>query len=154
MGLGNKQSRIYLNVKQGKIYHGQEGYDYIQGYLRGIELKDRPFKGGVVKYWYIDIQTQERILYSLALSYSSGVAKSLFNSLASAQDFNQEVKIQTYQRGEYTKVTVYQGSQRLDWKYKDLPEVRTAIVAGKEVRDDSLRMSFIEELVRDINSRI
>lgn len=154
MGLGNKQSKVYLNVKQGKIYHGQEGYDYIQGYLRGIELKDRPFKGVVVKYWYVDIQTQERILYSLALSYSSGVAKSLFNSLASAQDFSQEIKIQTYQSGEYTKVTTYQGTQRLDWKYKDLPQVRTVVVGGREVRDDSIRMSFIEDLVRDINSKI
>lgn len=154
MGLGNKQDKVYLNVKQGRIYQGQEGYDYIQGYLTGIELRDRSFKGGAIKYWYVDILTDDRILYSLALSYSSGVAKSLFNSLASIDSFSQEIKIQTYQSGEYTKVTVYQGSQRLDWKYKDLPEVKTVTVLGKEVRDDSLRMSFIEELVRDINSRI
>jgi hypothetical protein len=93
MSLGTVKNKIYLNIKEGKIFKGELFYDYVEGYLKGIEIKDREFRGEIIKYWYINLESQSGELYSLALSYNSGVAKSLFNSLASATDFNKEVKI-------------------------------------------------------------
>jgi hypothetical protein len=154
MSLGVKQNKTYLNIKEGKIYNQNTAYDYVEGYLKGIELKDREFRGETVKYWYINIESQSGELYSLALSYGSGVAKSLFNALASAPDFSKEIKIQTYQSGDFTKVVVYLGTDKLSWKVNELPKVEEVKVGDKIVKDDSKRMEFIVTLVNDINTKI
>jgi len=154
MSLGVKQKKTYLNIKEGKIYEKETAFDYVEGYLKGIEVKDREFKGEVVKYWYINIQSQSGELYSLALPYYSGVAKSLFNSLASALDFSTQLKIHTYQSGDFTKVVVYSGANKLSWKYTELPNVEEVKVGDKIVKDDSKRMRFIENLVTEINNKL
>lgn len=154
MSLGVKQNKTYLNIKEGKIYNQNTAYDYVEGYLKGIELKDREFRGETVKYWYINIESQSGELYSLALSYGSGVAKSLFNALASAENFTTEIKIQPYQSGDFTKVVTYLGGVKLNWKVNELPKVEEVIVGDKIVKDDSKRMEFIITLVNDINTKI
>ena len=154
MSLGVKQSKTYLNIKEGKIYLQNKAYDFIEGFLLGIELKDREFKGETVKYWYVDIQSSSGEIYSLSLSYYSGVAKSLFNALASAPDFSKEVKIETYQSGDFTKVIAYLGSEKLSWKERELPPVEELKVGSKTIKDDSKRMEFIENLVNEINAKI
>jgi len=154
MSLGVKQDRTYLNIKEGKIYNGATAYDFLQGYLKAINLREREFKGETVKYWYIDILSEGGELYSISLSYYSGVAKSLFNSLASAQDFSKPIKIETYQSGEFTKVVVYSGADRLLWKHSELPKVEIIKVGDKTVKDDSKRMDLIVSIVNEINIKI
>jgi len=154
MSLGIKEKKIYLNIKEGKIYEKEKGYDYVQGYLKSIELRDREFRGEIIQYWYVNIQSQTGELYSIALSYYSGVAKSLFNSLASAQDFSKPIRVQTYQSGEYTKVVVYSGAERLLWKYSELPPVEEVRVGSKVVKDESKRMDFFVNIVSEINKII
>ena len=151
MSLGVKEKKIYLNIKEGKIYDKETAYDYVQGYLKSIETKDREFRGEVVKYWYVNLQNQSGDLYSLSLHYSSGVAKSLFLSLASVEDWSKELKIQPYQSGEFTKVVAYLGSEKLSWKTNELPAIEEVKVGDKIVKDDSNRMRFIEGLVNEIN---
>jgi len=151
MSLGVKQQKTYLNIKEGKIYNQETAYDFLEGYLKGIDIKDREFRGEVVKYWYVNIQSQSGELYSLALSYYSGVAKSLFNSFASAIDFKKAVKIQTYQSGAFTKVVVYQNGERLNWKQSELPPIEEVTVGSKFVKDDSKRMELIVNFVKEIN---
>ena len=154
MSLGVKQNKTYLNVKEGKIHLKGLSYDFVEGYLRGIEIKDREFRGEVVKYWYIDLESQSGELYSLAIPYYSGIAKSLFNSLASAKDFSKEIKIQPYQVGDFTKVVVYSGGEKLSWISSSLPPVDEVKVGDKIVKDESKRMEFIVTLVSKINSKI
>lgn len=154
MSLGVTKTRIYLNIRDGKIYLKDQPFDFIEGYLKGIQLRDREFRGETVKYWYIDIESPEGELYSLALSYSSGVAKSLFNSLASAHEFKDQIKIMPYQVGDFTKVTTYIGAEKLSWKYSTLPPIDTVMIGGRPVKDDSKRMQFIENLVNEINGKI
>ena len=151
MSLGVKQKKTYLNIKDGKIYLRDTAYDFIEGYLKGIELKDREFRGEPVKYWYIDIMSPSGELYSLGLPYYSGVAKSLFNSLASAPDFTKQIKIEPYQSGDYTKVVVSSGGERLSWKHSELPPVEEVNIGGRIVKDDSRRMALIVTLVDEIN---
>lgn len=159
MGLGVTQGKTYLNIKEGKIVHrnpsGQEAlYDFIEGYLVDITTKDRDFKGEPVKYWYIDITDRSGVAYSLALHYTSGVAKSLFNSLASATDFSQEIKIQPYLSGDFTKVVVTQKGERLSWKYPELPPVEEVKVGDKLVKDDSKRMELFTRIVEEIVTKV
>jgi hypothetical protein len=154
MSLGIIQSKIYLNIKEGKVFNKDTPFEYVEGYLRGIEIKDREFRGEAIKYWYINLESQSGELYSLALSYNSGVAKSLFNSLASATDFSKEVKIKPYLSGEFTKLVTYLGGEKLSWKYTELPKTEEVKVGDKTVKDESKRMEFIVNLVTEINSKI
>jgi len=152
--LGVSLRRIYLNVKDGKIYKGAEAYDFIEGYLRGIELRDRTFRGETVKYWYTDIEAKSGQLYTLALSYNNGLAKSLFNALASASSFTQKIKIEPYLKGEYQKVKVSQSGEALLWKSPELPPIEEIQLGGKTIKDESKRMEFIEALVNEINDKL
>jgi hypothetical protein len=154
MSLGIKTQKTYINIKEGKIFLGSTPYDFIEGTLKGIELRDREFKGEAVKYWYIDIKSSGGDLFSLALHYNSGVAKSLFLSLASAPDFLKELRIEPYLSGEFTKINTYLGGERLLWKVNKLPDIEEVTVGSKIVKDDSKRMEFIEGLVSDINSKL
>lgn len=154
MSLGVIQSKIYLNIKEGKVFKGDTPFEYVEGYLRGIETKDRNFKGETIKYWYINLESQSGGLYSLALSYSSGVAIGLFNSLASATDFSKEVKIKPYLSGDFTKLVTYLGGEKISWKYPELPPIDEVKVGGKIVKDNSKRMEFIVNLVNNINKVI
>ena len=159
MSLGVTQNKTYLNIREGKIVHkspaGQEAlYDFIEGYLVDITTKDRDFKGEPVKYWYIDITDRSGVAYSLALPYSSGVAKGIFNSLASATDLTKEIKIQPYQSGDFTKVVVTQGGDRLSWKYPELPPVEEVKVGDKLVKDDSKRMELFTRIVEEIVTKV
>ena len=159
MSIGKVKSKTYLNIKEGRIIARnkdgkEEAYDYVEGYLMAIYTRDREFKGETVKYWYIDIEDKAGNAYSLALHYGSGVAKSIFNSLASLDNTLEEIKIQPYQSGEFTKVIVYSGGKKLNWKYPELPEVKEVKVGEKVVKDDSERMLFFENIVKEINKVI
>jgi hypothetical protein len=159
MSLGVKQSKTYLNIREGKILsRDKEGkellYDYVEGTLAEITTKEREFKGEVVKYCYIDLHDRSGVVYSLGLHYSSGVAKSLFNSLASVEDYSKTIRIEPYLSGDFTKVVVYSGGIKLAWKYPELPPVEEIQVRGKTVKDDSKRMEFFEGLVKQINAKI
>ena len=159
MSLGVRQDKTYLNIKEGKIVQrnpsGQEAlYDFIEGYLVNITTKERDFKGEPVKYWYIDITDRSGVAYSLALPYSSGVAKGIFNSLASATDFSQEIKIQPYLSGDFTKVVVTQNGERLSWKYPELPPIEEVKVGDKLVKDDSKRMELFNQIAQEIVTKV
>jgi hypothetical protein len=149
------KGKTYLNLKEGKIIKAGAPLEFLEGYLKAIDKRDREFRGETVKYWYVDIEPLEGDeLYSLAIPYYSGAAKSLFNSLASAEDFTQPVKIETYLSSGYTKVKVSQGAERLSWKAPELPPIEQIKLGDRVVKDESKRMEFIVNLVNLITSKI
>lgn len=154
MSLGFTQKKTFLNIKEGKVYRGDTPYDYVEGRVAGIALKERDFRGEVVRYWYLDLQSATGELYSLGIPYSSGVALSLFNSLASATDLSQEVRIEPYSSGEYTRVSTYSAGERLDWKYPQIPPTTEVLIGDTVHRDSSERLSLVEKLVTEIKERL
>ena len=137
--LGRIQRRHYLNISGGKIVQRTESgrtlsFDFVEGILEGISQKDREFRGEKVPYWYIDLRDpQTGELYSLGVGASSGVWRSLILSLGSCKDFLLPIRISPYKRGEYDRVSVHQGGERLDW-ISDLPPVEEVEVSpGKRV---------------------
>lgn len=159
MSLGSKQNKTFLNIREGKIVKrhtngSEELYTYVEGYLAGITKREREFKGEKVDYWYLDLQEPSGgEIYSLSVHYSSGVAKSIINALASAEELGL-VRIEVYQSGDYTKAVVYNNSLRLSWKFSELPPLEEIQVGGKTVKDDSKRMEFIEGMAQGIRERI
>ncbi len=155
--LGRIQRRHYLNISGGKIVQRTESgrtlsFDFVEGILEGISQKDREFRGEKVPYWYIDLRDpQTGELYSLGVGASSGVWRSLILSLGSCKDFLLPIRISPYKRGEYDRVSVHQGGERLDW-ISDLPPVEVVEVSpGKRVKSVEKREVFISGIVQRIN---
>lgn len=155
--LGRIQRRHYLNISGGKIVQRTESgrtlsFDFVEGILEGISQKDREFRGEKVPYWYIDLRDpQTGELYSLGVGASSGVWRSLILSLGSCKDFLLPIRISPYKRGEYDRVSVHQGGERLDW-ISDLPPVEEVEVSpGKRVKSVEKREVFISGIVQRIN---
>jgi hypothetical protein len=158
MSLGVNKSKIFLSLKDGKISLKKRSgeialYDYIEGYLVEIKKVDREFKGEIVPYWYIDLQDNKGDIYSLAIHYNSGVAKSILNSLGSVETLG-IVRIETYLKDEFTKAVVYNNGERLNWRYTELPPVEMVKVGDKTVKDESKRMELFNNLASEISGKV
>ncbi len=165
--LGNNttfQKRTFLNLKEGKVVKkNEEGtleeFSFIEGTLEGIELKDRTFRGEVVKYWYINLLDEKGIFYSLGFYYNSNSFKSIILSLASERGLkaivlDSPIRIEPYFHNGYDKVKVYVGDDRLEWRTKELPPLEEVVVNGSTMKDSSKRMKFISSLVDMIDQAI
>lgn len=157
--LGQEKKRIYLNISGGKIQRRVnervQSFDYVEGDLEKIYQREREFRGEKVPYWYLDIRDPKTgDLYSLGISARSGVWRSLILSLGS-EDFNPllPVKISPYKKGDYDRVSVYSGDQKLDW-VSDLPPVEEVVIQGQKITSVAKREIYISDLVKKINTKI
>jgi hypothetical protein len=158
MSLGVKPKVVFLSIKDGKITRktargSLERYDYVEGILINVECRERDFTGETVLYWYFDIQESRGEIYSLALSYNSGIAKSILNSLASVDKFG-VIRIEAYSKDGFNKVMVYNNGQRLDWRYRELPPVEEVIVGDKTVKDESKRMELFNNIAKELGYKL
>lgn len=156
--LGQTQSRIFLNIAEGKIVkrvdQRVESYDFLEGELERIYPKEREFRGEKVPYWYLDMRDpQSGDLYSLGIRASSGVWRSLILSLGSIDNFLLPIKINLYRKGDYDRVSVYSEGKRVDW-VSDLPPVEEIEVQGQRVKSTAKRDQFISGLVDQVNTRL
>jgi len=157
--LGNAETRIFLNVTEGKIAKRTDGgrimtFDYVEGEIERIFAKDREFRGEKVPYYYVDLRDPKSgELYSLGLRSASGVWRSLILSLGSITNFLLPVKINPYRKGDYDRVAVYQGDQRIDW-ISDLPPVEEIEVQGQKVKSTAKRDEYISNLVKSVNDKL
>ena len=156
--LGQTQSRIFLNIAEGKIVkrvdQRVEVYDYLEGDLERIYPKERVFRGERVPYWYLDMRDpQSGDLYSLGIRATSGVWRSLILSLGSIDNFLLPIRINPYRKGDYDRVSVYSDGKRVDW-VSDLPPVEEIEVQGQRVKSTAKRDQFISRLVDQVNTRL
>lgn len=154
--LGQREKKSYLNISGGKIVQRTESgktqtYDYVEGDLEKIYQRDREFRGEKVPYWYLDIRDPKSgELYSLGINASSGVWRSLILSLGSCTNFLLPIRISPYHKGDYDRVSVYSGGEKLDW-VSDLPPVEEIEVGGMKIKSVEKREAFFRELVEKIN---
>lgn len=154
--LGQKERKSYLNISGGKIvrrtdYGKLETFDYVEGDLERIYTKDREFRGEKVPYWYLDLKDpQTGELYSLGINASSGVWRSLIFALGSNTNFLLPIRISPYKKGDFDRVSVYSGGERLDW-VEGIPPVEEIEVGGRRIKSVEKREEFISSLVERIN---
>ena len=157
--LGQRERKTYLNIAEGKVVRrtekGQtERYDYVEGTLERIYQRDREFRGEKVPYWYLDLRdTQTGELYSLGLGASSGVWRSIIFSLGSCRNFLLPIRICPYHKGDYDRVSVYSGEERLDW-VEGLPPVEEIQVGGRRIKSVEKREDFISQIVQRVNTAL
>lgn len=153
-----KQSKIYLNVKNGQIVrrteHGEEYFSYVDGKLENIYTKERNFRGETLLYWYIELRDEETgELYALGFPYTNNVFKSIALQLPTALSFD-NVRIEPYSKNGYDKVQVWAEGVKLDWITKQLPPLKDVSVGGRIVKDDTDRMNLIRGYVNNVLKRI
>ena len=157
--LGQREKKIYLNVSEGKVIRRTEGgkverYDYVEGLLERIYQRDREFRGEKVPYWYVDLRDSKTgDLYSLGFGASSGVWRSLILSLGSCTNFLLPLRISPYRKGDFDRVSVYSGEDKLEW-VSDLPPVEEIEVGGRRIKSVEKREEFISGIVDRINRTI
>ena len=156
--LGQKEKRIYLNIARGKVIRrtdrGEQSFDYVEGDLERIYTRDRVFRGERVPYWYLDLRDPKSgELYTLGINASSGVWRSIIMSLGSCTNFLLPIRISPYHKGEFDRVSVYSGGERLDW-VEGLPPVEEINLGGKVIKSVEKREEFFSQLVNKINGAI
>lgn len=158
MSLGVITKKTYLNIRDGKVILKENGsetiYDYVEGHLKNITIVIREFNREKLKFWNIELLDSSGELYVLSVNYSSGVAKSILNSLAFIEGEIENVRITPYLKDGYTKAVVHHNGEKLKWKYDTFPEVDVVRVGDKEVKDDTKRMKWFEELTEGIVKKI
>ena len=160
MSLGKIDKRIWLTIDKGRVIHTENGerslFSYVDGRLEDIYKCIRYIKGSHVPIWVINMRSEEGELYSISFSYSSGTFKSIILALASEEELTTDtfIRIEPYKKGQYTNVMIFSDGVKLDWVIKQLPPLRTVIVDGKPVKDDSERMRTIGGYVDLILKRL
>ena len=167
MGLGNNtdrqqggKPRKWLSIHHGQVELSENGqkqlFSYVEGQLLNIYTKSRNYGGEDVLKWFIDLTDEEGELYTLSFPYNSGTFKSIVLALASAQELTAStmVKIEPYQKGNFTNVVVRADGVKLNWVTKELPPVETLFVNGQTIKDEGKRMAYISSLTDAINGRI
>lgn len=166
MGLGNNtdrhqsgRPRKWLSINHGKVELSEDGekqlFSYVQGYLRSIYTAPRTYNGEQVTKWFIDLEDGEEELYTISFPYNSGTFKSIVLALASATELTSgtQVKIEPYQKGNFTNVVVRADGFKLNWVTKELPPVETLTINGRTIKDEGKRMAYITTLTQTINRR-
>jgi len=166
MGLGNNidrqqtgRPRKWLSINHGKVELSEDGekqlFSYVQGYLRSIYTAPRTYNGEQVTKWFIDLEDGEEELYTISFPYNSGTFKSIVLALASATELTSgtQVKIEPYQKGNFTNVVVRADGCKLDWVVRELPPVESVTINGRTIKDEGKRMEYITSLTKSINAR-
>ena len=157
--LGQREKKSYLNLSGGTIVQRTESgktlyFDFVEGDLERIYQRDREFRGEKVPYWYLDIRDPKTgELYSLGINASSGVWRSLILSLGSCTNFLLPIRISPYKKGDFDRVSVYSGEDRLDW-VSELPPIEEVEVGGVRVKSVQKREEFFLQIVQRINSSL
>lgn len=162
MALGTiqqEQPKKWLTIHHGKVELSENGqktlYSFVEGRLLSIYSKLRTYGGETVSKWFIDLKDDEEDLYSISFPYQSGTFKSIVLALASEEQLSAStmVRIEPYQKNNYTNVVVWADGVKLDWVTKSLPPVEEVIVNGKVYKDEAKRMEFIASLATQISQR-
>lgn len=161
MALGQiQQPKKWLSIHHGKVELSENGqkqlFSYVEGRLLAIYTKVRNYGGENVTKWFIDIQDESGDLYSISFPYNSGTFRSIVLALASDTSLNNSsvVRIEPYQKGNFTNVVVWADGVKLDWIVRELPPVEEVTINGKTYKDEAKRTELITSFVEAINSRV
>lgn len=157
--LGQRERVRYLHITGGKIVSRLEtgqnlSFDYVEGLLEDIYLKEREFRGERIPYWHLNLRDPETgELYILGVNAGSGVWRALILALGSCRNFLVPLKIVPWMRGDYNRVTVYSEGDKLPW-VDGLPEIEEVKVGGRTIKDTSKREAFYSDIVDRIRTSL
>lgn len=148
---------IRLDIRKGKFAQwmgqGQQAreYDFIQGCLTGISLRKRETANGEMTYMDLHFRNGD-IHFDVSAIASSSVAAELVARLANIQDLKSTIRIDVWQREQYTNCTVHENWEKLT--YRNLPKVQKKQKGFSTAIDTSERDAAVMQLIDELNGRI
>lgn len=176
MGVGTRDSKVYLQVADGKIVQSfktpqpdahprvnkkgvtvyERRYDYIEGIIKSIDTREHEYGKD-----YLVIIEDGGDAYQLSINYSSRYATSFLKCLPNL-DLSAPVKIQPYKMADrndksksVTGIVMYQGAGKVAPYYtkeepNGLPQMQQVKFKGQLVWDSSEMDAFLENMAKNI----
>lgn len=172
MALGNNSNAIYLSISNGKICRSfqnktansiervnkngrtvhEEHYDFVHGVIKSVTTKDSEYG----KFWLVELE-DEGEKYNLQFQYSSGYANGFLMAFPNV-DLAEPVKLipSAKKEGDKTKTTLFinQNNEGVKWHWTkdnpgELPAMKQVKIKGQLTWDDSDKMDYLEQMVKD-----
>ena len=179
MGLNNNQSSsIYLQISNGKLVRSfssptqksvsrtnkvgkevhEEFYDSLTGYVKGISTKETEYG----KFWVINVNDGESD-YTLSTNYSGGYAVSFLKAIPNADlsrmmTITPKIMVDGDKRNSVMFINQDGKGLKHYWTKDNpgqLPNLQKIKIKGKDTWDDSRRLEYLENFVKDLfNSKV
>jgi len=179
MGLNNNQSSsIYLQISNGKLVRSfssptpksvsrtnkvgkevhEEFYDSLTGYVKGISTKETEYG----KFWVINVNDGESD-YTLSTNYSGGYAVSFLKAIPNADlsrvmTITPKIMVDGDKRNSVMFINQDGKGLKHYWTKDNpgqLPNLEKIKIKGKDTWDDSRRLEYLENFVKDLfNSKV
>lgn len=161
MGLGTFTKKTYLSIHHGIVEKtGGDGqkqhFGYVEGHLTAIYKKEREYNGEKVLKWFLEITDESGEVFCTSFPYNSGTFKSIVLALGSDEGLSSTstVRIEPYEKGNFTNVVVWSDGVKCEWMTRDLPPVEKVTIGGRQYNDETKRMEFIENVVEMLLKRL
>jgi len=179
MGLNNNQSSsIYLQISNGKLVRSfssptqksvsrtnkvgkevhEEFYDSLTGYVKGISTKETEYG----KFWVINVNDGESD-YTLSTNYSGGYAVSFLKAIPNADlrrvmTITPRIMVDGDKRNSVMFINQDGKGLKHYWTKDNpgqLPNLEKIKIKGKDTWDDTKRLEYLENFVKDLfNSKV
>jgi hypothetical protein len=179
MGLNNNQSSsIYLQISNGKLVRSfssptqksisrinkvgkevhEEFYDSLTGYVKGISTKETEYG----KFWVINVNDGESD-YTLSTNYSGGYAVSFLKAIPNANlsrvmTITPKIMVDGDKRNSVMFINQDGKGLKHYWTKDNpgqLPNLEKIKIKGKDTWDDTKRLEYLENFVKDLfNSKV
>jgi hypothetical protein len=174
MGLNNNQSSsIYLQISNGKLVRSfssptpksvsrtnkvgkevhEEFYDSLTGYVKGISTKETEYG----KFWVINVNDGESD-YTLSTNYSGGYAVSFLKAIPNADlsrvmTITPKIMVDGDKRNSVMFINQDGKGLKHYWTKDNpgqLPNLDKIKIKGKDTWDDTKRLEYLENFVKDL----
>jgi len=174
MGLNNNQSSsIYLQISNGKLVRSfssptpksvsrtnkvgkevhEEFYDSLTGYVKGISTKETEYG----KFWVINVNDGESD-YTLSTNYSGGYAVSFLKAIPNADlrrvmTITPRIMVDGDKRNSVMFINQDGKGLKHYWTKDNpgqLPNLEKIKIKGKDTWDDTKRLEYLENFVKDL----
>jgi hypothetical protein len=174
MGLNNNQSSsIYLQISNGKLVRSfssptqksvsrtnkvgkevhEEFYDSLTGYVKGISTKETEYG----KFWVINVNDGESD-YTLSTNYSGGYAVSFLKAIPNADlsrvmTITPKIMVDGDKRNSVMFINQDGKGLKHYWTKDNpgqLPNLEKIKIKGKDTWDDTKRLEYLENFVKDL----
>jgi hypothetical protein len=148
---------IHFDIRKGKLAQWmgpgrqRREYDFVQGCLTGVSLRKHEMPSGEMTYADIHFQNGDTRFVVSALA-SGSVAAELISKLVNIRDFKSLVRIDVWQKEQFTNCTVYENGEKLPFRI--LPKVERKQRGFSSSFDTSERDAAVMSMIDELNARI
>jgi hypothetical protein len=148
---------IRFDIRKGKfaqwmgLDQERREYDFVQGFLTGISLRKHEMPSGEMTYLDIHFVNGDT-RFNVSAIASGSVAAELISKLVNIRDLKSLVRIDVWQKEQFTNCTVYENGEKLPFRI--LPKVEKKQRGFSASFDTSERDSAVMAMIDELNARI